>query len=215
MKAGDYYFDKKASAPEIAWRIWRGDYGVEVKRITVQEGLTVKEISNLFSEVFPNFDNEAFEKKAEEGYLFPDTYFIPLTYNEDKVIKLMRDNFVNKIFTVLPDIEESGKDLDQIIVMASLLEAEVLSRADREKASDILWKRIEMGIPLQVDANTWTYEFKGLPEKPINNPGLISIESAIHPTSTPYLYFLTGSNGKTYYAKTYEEHKRNIAKYLR
>ncbi|HEY4528298.1 MAG TPA: endolytic transglycosylase MltG [Candidatus Paceibacterota bacterium] len=215
MKAGEYYFEEKESAPEIAWRIWRGRYGVEVRRVTVHEGLTVKEISNIFGEDFPNFNNEAFEKKAREGYLFPDTYFFPITVNEDRVIKLMRDNFVRKIFTVLPQVEEEGLDLDEVIIMASILEAEVATRQDKEIASGILWKRLKLGMLLQVDSHMWTYEFKGLPEEPINNPGLISIEAAIHPTSTPYLYFLTGNDAKTYYAKNYDEHKKNIDKYIR
>ena len=81
-------------------------------------------------------------------------------------------------------------------------------------ASDILWKRLKLGMPLQIDSEMGTYEFIGLPENPINNPGIVSIEAAIHPTSTPYLYFLTGKDRKMHYAKTFNEHKENIIKYL-
>jgi UPF0755 protein len=54
-----------------------------------------------------------------------------------------------------------------------------------------------------------------LPAVPINNPGLVAIDAVLHPTTTSYLFYLTGKDGKMYYAKTFEEHKRNIQKYLR
>ena len=69
-------------------------------------------------------------------------------------------------------------------------------------------------MPLQVDVEMNTYEFPGLPESPINNPGLLSIKASLHPTTTPYLYYLTGKDGKMRYAKTFDEHKKNIIKYL-
>ena len=99
--------------------------------------------------------------------------------------------------------------------MASILEAEVRSKIDREIVSGILWKRLLIGMPLQVDSKPSTYESVGLPKEPINNPGLVSIMAALHPTSTPYLYFLTDKDGKAHYAKTFDEHKINKAKYLK
>ena len=122
--------------------------------------------------------------------------------------------FYKKISPLIPEIISSKKTLREIVIIASLIEAEAKSKVDREMVSDILWKRLKLGMPLQVDSEMVTYEFKGLPEKPINYPGLVSIEAAIHPTSTPYLYFLFGHDGAMHYAKTFEEHKRNIAKFL-
>ncbi|MBP9816793.1 MAG: endolytic transglycosylase MltG, partial [Candidatus Pacebacteria bacterium] len=102
--------------------------------------------------------------------------------------------------------------------------------------SGILWNRIELGMPLQVDAvfgyiqdtQTYspsfddleiespynTYRNKGLPPGPIANPGVNSILAAVTPTKTEYLYYLTGRDGKMYYAETFEAHKANRARYL-
>ncbi|MBX4206392.1 endolytic transglycosylase MltG [Candidatus Parcubacteria bacterium] len=215
MKAGEYYFGKPATAPIVAWRVSRGDHEIETAKVTVPEGFTVAQISDLFGKEFPFFDNASFEKVAPEGYLFPDTYFVPVTTNATSTIKLMHDNFVRRIFPLLPEIEKSGKSVEEIVTMASLLEAEAKTKADRERIADVLWKRLKLGMPLQVDSEMGTYEFQGLPEKPINNPGLVSISAAIHPTTTPYLYFLSDKSGSMHYAKTFDEHQANIAKYLR
>ena len=214
MKAGEYYFRSPESVPLIAWRISRGDHQIESIKITVPEGFTIAKISALFDERFPFFDNRLFETLAPQGYLFPDTYFMPVTATATSTIKIMRDNFVRKIFPVMPDVELSGKSLEEIITMASLLEAEAKTKLDREMTSDILWKRLKLGMPLQVDSEMGTYEFAGLPDTPINNPGLVSIEAAIHPVKTPYLYFLSDKKGVMHYARTFDEHKANIAKYL-
>ncbi|MEK7147922.1 MAG: endolytic transglycosylase MltG [Patescibacteria group bacterium] len=214
MKAGQYYLDKPENTARIAWRIFSGNYLIENIKITIPEGFTVQKISAFFDDKFVFFDNDVFETLAPEGYLFPDTYFIPVTANATGTIKLLRDNFIRKIFPVMPEVEESGKSLEDIIIIASLIEGEANNQLDREMVSNVLWKRLKLGMPLQVDVDMKTYEFAGLPEVPINNPGLLSIQAAIHPTTTPYLYYLTGYDGKMHYAKTFNEHKTNIIKYL-
>ncbi len=214
MKAGEYYLSKPQTAFIIAWRVLNGDYNVETAKITIPEGFTVGKISKLFGEKFPFFDHVLFVNTAQEGYLFPDTYFIPVSASASSTLKLLRDNFDKKISNLLPEIERSGKSLNTIVTMASLLEAEGKTEADRLTIAAILWKRLKLGMPLQVDSEMGTYEFAGLPEEPINNPGLVSITSALRATTTPYLYFLTGKDGKMHYAKTFDEHKANISKYL-
>lgn len=214
MKAGQYYMPHPQSPFVIAWRILHGNYGVETVKITIPEGFTTEKIDNLFDKRFVLFDHKEFLDVAPESYLFPDTYFIPVTATASSTVRLLNDNFYKKISPLIPEITSSKKILREIIIIASLIEAEAKTRADREVVSNILWKRLKLGMPLQVDSEMGTYEFKGLPEKPINYPGLVSVEAALRPTSTPYLYFLSGHDGAIHYAKTFEEHKKNIAKYL-
>ena len=214
MKAGEYYLLKPESSIILAWRIFHGDFQIESIKVTIPEGFTVEKISNLFDERFVFFDNEMFKKIAPEGYLFPETYFVPVSATATSTIKLMRDIFVRKIFPLMPEVELSGKSLEEIITMASLIEGEANNQDDREIVSAVLWKRLKLGMPLQVDVEMKTYEFQGLPTSPINNPGLLSIQAAIHPTTTPYLYYLTGKDKKMHYAKTFDEHKENVVKYL-
>jgi UPF0755 protein len=237
LKAGQYYFAERQNALRVAWRVVRGDTQIESIKVTIPEGFTVNKISNLFDEKFAFFDNALFEREAPEGYLFPDTYFIPVTATASSTIKLMKDNFVRKIFDLMPEIEKSKKSLEEIVTMASLLEGEANNQKDREIVSGILWKRLSIGMPLQVDTSFAyingkssaeltvddlkidspfnTYLYKGLPPSPISNPGIESLVAALHPATSTHLYFLTGKDGKMYYSKTFEEHIANKQKYLR
>jgi len=237
MKAGHYYMNRRQNVFMVAWRVFHGDYDVQVVRVTIPEGFNVEEIADLFDERFKFFDAGTFVKLAPEGYLFPDTYFIPVTATATSTIKLLRDNFMRRIFPHMPRVELSGKDLEEIITMASIIENEA-PRATEDKAiiSGILWKRIELGIPLQVDASFVyvngkttkdltladlkinspfnTYLYKGLPPAPISNPGLESIEAALNPANTPYLFFLTGDDGKMHYSRNFDEHVEKKFKYI-
>ena len=120
--------------------------------------------------------------------------------------------------------------------MASLLEREVPLTYDRRVVAGILWKRIRLGMPLQVDAvfpyiigkNSFnltksdlatdspynTYLYKGLPAGPIANPGLDAILAAVTPLPTSYLYYLSDKYGNLHYSATYEQHLANKHKYL-
>jgi UPF0755 protein len=238
LQAGEYALEGKEGVFDLARRIVQGDYRIKRIKLTIPEGFTVKKISALFdTNEFQNFDRNIFEKNAQEGYLFPDTYFVHVNATATSTIRMLRDNFIRKIFYLMPEIEESGHSLDEIIIMASILESEANTKEDREIVSGILWKRLEKGMPLQVDSSFIyvngkttkdltledlkikspynTYLYKGLPPTPISNPGIESIQAAIHPKETSYLFFLTGTDGKMYYAKTFEEHVRNKQKFLK
>ncbi len=155
------------------------------------------------------------DARSRQGYLFPDTYFFfPLTTAEEIVGELV-SNFNNRIKKFEKDIESSGHSKEDIIIMASILEKEAKGKDDVYIISGILWKRIRLGMPLQVDAAKETYNNHGLPSKPIANPGTSTIDAALHPKDSPYLYYLHDRNGVTYYGKTFAEHKSNINKYLR
>lgn len=214
---GDYLLKNKISVFEIARRMSKAEYQVDIVKITIPEGLNALEIASLLSSKLPNFNKENFLTEAveKEGYLFPDTYFFYYTANEKDVLKYMNDNFEKKILSVKDDINASGKDIKDIIIMASIIEKEAKGDADREIISGILWNRILKGMPLQVDAAPITYKERGLPDMPIANPGLASIKASINPLNSPYFYYLHDKDGNIHYAKTFEEHKKNIVKYLK
>ena len=214
MKAGDYYLPYPQSSFSIAWRIVNGNFKTQRFRITIPERYTTKDISKLFDGRFSAFDHELFESSRLEGYLFPDTYFFSENITATATIQILRNNFDKKIESLLPEIESSGYTLKEIIVMASIIEGEAGGDNDRELISGILWRRLKNDIALQVDVAPETYERRGLPEKPINNPGLLSIKAALRPKASPYLYYLHDENGVIHYAKTFEEHKANKLKYL-
>ncbi len=235
--AGDYYFDHGENTFEIISRIRNGKYNLVAVRVTIPEGLNVFQTADILKTKLTLFDAKLFALTAPEGYLFPDTYFFMPNDTPQDVSNRMQDNFNAKIASLDAEIKASGKSLAEIITMASIIEEETKDDADRPIVSGVLWKRISIGMPLQVDATfsyvngkqTYTltradlfdespyntYRNKGLPPTPIVSPGLESIIAAIHPTKTDYLYFLSDLSGKMYYAKDFEGHQRNRELYLR
>lgn len=201
----------------VLWPIMRERHNLDQIKITFIEGSTNEDIVKLLSNRIPNFNKDVFlnDPRSKQGYLFPDTYFfLPIT-NTDEVLNMMTLNFTKRVSPLDQDIKSSGKSLKDIIIMASILEKEASGKEDISIISGILWKRIRVGIPLQVDIAPTTYKESGLTEKPINNPGLRAIKAAIHPVETSYLFYLHDRDGKVHYAVNFNEHKSNITKYLK
>lgn len=235
---GEYFFDTDSSIFVVVKRISTADYGIAQSKITIPEGSTISEIGLILQKTYPDVDLNSFsiEGASYEGYLFPDTYNLFVSTSIEDIIQAMRDNFDVKTKELRDQAGQEGKDWNSIIIMASILEEEGRAEEDRKIIAGILYKRIEAGIALQVDATFRhingkttsdltlddlqldspynTYTNTGLPPGPISNPGLESIEAAINPTTTDYLYFLTGNDGKMYYARTFEEHVENKRRYL-
>ncbi len=215
--AGDYFFDRPISVFTIAWRITHGWYYQKGIKVMIWEGLNTTEIADRLLERLPSFDSENFKilAKTEEGYLFPDTYYFFPSIKPVEVIRIMKNNFNLRTAFLADELVASGQSLNAVITMASIIEREAGPRDDRSIISGILWKRLKKGMRLQVDVEPGTYKYYGLPEKPIGNPGLDSIEAALRPKESPYFYYIHEDSGNIHYAKTYTEHRANIRKYLR
>jgi UPF0755 protein len=213
---GDYLFSKRESIFKVASRITSGDFQMEQKRITIPEGSTNEQVADQILAVFPDFDRESFLRDAtgKQGYLFPDTYQL-LSTTTSEVITKLNDTFNYQVRDLQSEAIGEGKDWNEIVIMASILEEEAGTVEDNRIVAGILWKRISIDMPLQIDVAPQTYEELGLPSIPLSNPGLNTLEAALHPSETPYLYYLTGKDGLMHYAETYEEHQRNIEQYLR
>jgi len=239
VQAGAYLFTAPQDLLTIAYRLTTGDLGLPPVRMTFPEGMTVRDIAERVAEAFPDISADDFlaAGKQYEGYLFPDTYLFSPSSDADSIIALMRANFNAKILSLSNDITASGHSLSDVVIMASLLEKEARSDAVRRTVAGILWNRLALHMPLQVDAvfgyifgrDTYspsfadlkvdspynTYTHVDLPPGPINNPGLDALDAALHPTKTSYLYYLTDTNGVMHYATTYAAHQANQRKYLR
>lgn len=238
LVAGDYFFPNAQNAIVVAIRLAQGKYLLDPVKVTIPEGATNKEVAIILSDKLQFFDVATFKNLTQnkEGYLFPDTYYFLPTEDPHVVLRMMQSNFNERIEPLQDEIKASGRSLSDIIIMASLLEEEARKTDTRKMISGILWNRIEIGMRLQVDAvfpyiigkNTFevtradlqvdspynTYKYKGLPIAPISNPGLSSIEAAILPTPSKYVYYLADMRGVTHYSKTYAEHLRKQRLYL-
>ncbi|MCX6800499.1 MAG: endolytic transglycosylase MltG, partial [Candidatus Falkowbacteria bacterium] len=172
-----------------------------------------------------------------EGYLFPDTYRIFKNASVKDIINKMLTTLESKITDQMrADVKKQGKTIHEILTMASLIEKEVRSKEDMQIVSGIFWNRVNKGMRLESDATLSyyfddnlsahsgdalkaetpynSYKYEGLPPTPIGNPGLNAINAAIYPTKTNYFYFLSGNDGTTYYAETYNAHLKNKKNHL-
>ncbi|MBI2642575.1 MAG: endolytic transglycosylase MltG [Candidatus Wildermuthbacteria bacterium] len=214
LQAGDYELSPALSMHQIIRKLAQGD--VIKEKITVIEGWSVRDIARALEEKKLASANDFIEKFSPlEGYLFPDTYEIQPSASIDMLVESMQNNFKKKTASLAQQIQASTKTLHDNIIMASLLEKEVRSLEDKKLVSDILWRRMEAGIALQVDAAPDTYKYRGLPKGPIANPGLESIRAALEPQNNPYWYYLSKPTGETVFSKTLEEHNLAKAMYLK
>jgi UPF0755 protein len=237
---GTYYFEKPLSVAEVAKRLALGDYNVEQRKTTIPEGSTIFDISQIIKKNYPDFDNIHFLtlSRGKEGYLFPDTYLFGANPTPERVITMMNDTFNKKIKNeeIQAALKKTGRSLEDVVIMASILEGEARKTETRRIVAGILWKRLEIGMALQVDSSFRyvngktseeltmndlkidsaynTYVYRGLPPGPISNPGLDSIMAALTPIKTDYMFFLTDKHGTMHYAETLDEHVDNKVNYL-
>ena len=254
LKAGKYILSSGMSVAQIVDKFVRGD--VVRDNITIIEGWDLTDLKkyflsknfcneNNFFETVKNDFNQKFaflndkpENLSLEGYIFPDTYQVALKDNCESIIKKTLANLDKKLTLDLrAEIIKQKKSIFDIITMASIIEKEVTTQDDKKMVSGILWKRIALGMPLQVDATINyitkkddasvliidtkinspynTYKYAGLPKGPISSPGIDSIVAAIYPKQSQFLFYLSTKDGKTIFSKTLAEHNLAIYKYLR
>ena len=239
MQAGNYVFVKPEDVWSVANRVARGDQGLTPLHITFPEGTSVRGMRDILAKSDLGTTTAAqFYKLASssEGYLFPDTYLLLPNESAQNIVNAMQGTFKEKIEHYATEVMNSKRTLKDVIIMASIVEKEARTAKDRGIIAGILWKRIDSGHFLQVDAPFAyalgistdkltlkdlattspynTYNRKGLPIGPINNPGAEAIEATLNPTYTPYWFYLSDSKGTVYYAATYEEHLANRRTHL-
>ncbi len=237
IKSGTYDLSVPMSLFSVVGMLKNGVHSTQV-RVTFPEGITVQEMAPLVSKAIPNITKDAFVKAGNsyEGYLFPDTYNFSKNETVTQIVTQMRNNFDTRVASITPYIITSGHSQKDIITMASIVEKEARTLAQKRMVAGILFNRLRIGMPLQVDVTFGfifnkptfvpsakdlrvespynTYLHKGLPPTPIDNPGNSSIFAAATATKTEYLYYITGKNGKMYYAKTLLGHNENVSRYL-
>lgn len=221
LKAGGYTFTEGVTLREVVEKFATGHPDAPLVSVTIPEGSTIDEIAVLVNKAIPAISIGSVVSLIKQenlaGKLFPSTYFLLPSSSAESIVKLMRSTFENKYASfvkglVLPSPLTSD---NEVLSLAAILEGEAKTKEDMEVVAGILLTRLQKGMLLQVDAAPDTYKTKGVPAVPINNPGEMAISAVFHASSTPYLFYITGNDGKMYYAKTFEEHKKNIQKYLR
>lgn len=175
-----------------------------------------------------------------EGYLFPETYYFKKDTTPEEVTAVFLDQFAIEYEKIKDDVKNSGMSMHDIMTLASIVQYESATKEDMEKVAGVFYNRLAIHQKLEssvtvcyslyefdswldceqqahvVDSPYNTYLYEGLPIGPILNPGKEAIAATLHPAKHDYYYFIADVQGdnKVYYAKTYEEHLENVAKYL-
>ena len=177
--------------------------------------------------------------KDLEGYLFPETYNVPRHTDAAKLVRMRVARF-EKILT--PELRQAAAarnlSVRQAVTLASIVEKETAKAEERPLVAAVYTTRLRIGMPLQCDPTVIyalvkahrydgnihkedlsfdspynTYRYPGLPPGPIASPGRASIEAAVHPADADYLYFVSRNDGSHQFARTLEEHNRNVQKF--
>lgn len=164
-----------------------------------------------------------------EGYVFPDTYRVAAGTSEEQLLKMMVSQFDQKFTPAMRQrAADLGMPIREVVIIASLVEREARVDKERPVVAAVFLNRLKIGMPLQSCATIQyilgypkpeltvqdteisspynTYQNPGLPPGPIANPGLASINAALYPSDTDYLYFVADKNGSHRFSNTYEEH---------
>ena len=179
------------------------------------------------------------EARDLEGYLYPETYGLSRHADATKLIRMMTARFEH-IFT--PELRQAAAarnlSVRQAVTLASIVEKETARADERPKVAAVYLARLRIGMPLQCDPTVIyaltkrggydgnihksdlsiaspynTYRVAGLPPGPIASPGRPSLEAAVHPSDADYLYFVSRNDGSHVFARTLDEHNRNVRKY--
>jgi UPF0755 protein len=173
------------------------------------------------------------DAKTLEGYLFPSTYRFTRTQDMQEIVAAMV-----KQFKVVAQEIGLQPDATRTVTVASIIEKETAVPEERPLVASVYYNRLANNIALQADPSVIyaeqlrgnyggalhhedmhfessynTYTHAGLPPGPIANPGRSSLEAAMHPATTDYLYFVSDGNGHHRFSSSLEEHNRNVAAY--
>ncbi len=242
LQAGHYELETGMAAAEALQLLLSGPID-ESYRVTIPEGLWLTEILERLAAETP-YSVEELESalgsvdsalgfgsggRSWEGGLFPDTYEFSADATAEEIVQRLATTMDQRVESIdWSELEALGFDVFEGVVAASMIEAEAKLDEDRPLIASVIFNRLAIDMPLQIDATVLyalgergktlratdlevdspynTYQISGLPPGPIGAPGLASLEAAASPAESNYLYYvLTDSGGKHSFAETYDE----------
>ena len=239
LKAGEFSFSKHLS-PRAVLKILQNGKQV-VRRLTVAEGLTNRQILEVLNET------EGLTGKAvmplSEGQLLPETYYF--SYGDSKNILIRRMLVgMEEVLTQLwrnRQLKLPILNTKEATILASIVEKETGRTEERARVAGVFINRLKLNMKLQSDPTVSfavtkgqvelkralskndlntpspynTYFVKGLPPEPITNPGRAAIKAVLNPLSTDELYFVADGKGGHVFAKNLTAHNKNVARWRR
>lgn len=226
LQSGVYKIKSDMTMPQIIKTLKNGD--VQEYLVTIPEGWRLTQIDDELTQRGIIKKGDLIKiASSDEGYLFPDTYRLPLNITVGEIRDEMIRNFNLKT--------AEFKTTRGALIIASLVEREAKFDEDRPIIAGVYWNRLKIGMKLEADPTvqyakgSWdaitsadyhnvdspynTYLYAGLPPGPICNPGIKSIQAAMFPEKNDWLFFFHKDDGHAVYSKTFEEHQSNLKKY--
>ncbi len=237
---GRYDFTGTNSCRSVLDKLENGDF--LVIKVTIYEGAPIWKVASTLAarmeidsaEVIARNTDSAylaqFDLPCLEGYLYPETYFWPWGTDLDIILKDMIKMHQKQTADIWSEHVVNGLSKEEIVVMASIIEAEALLDDEKPRISSVYQNRIRKGMKLDADPTVIyglggldrplnrqdlrkmtpynTYRKKGLPPTAINSPGLAAIKAALNPEATEYLYFVADGTGRHRFSKSNAEHNR-------
>jgi len=254
FKAGYYRIPAGATALSIHWLLVDGAQTLE--KLTIPEGWSITKIARhmeaqgvcsaadfIAAAKSPQMMSKlGIQGRSLEGYLFPDTYYVPRPFPADGMVELMVKTFFDNLARIMPAWKEMPpQKLREALIVASIVEREYRAPDEAPMIASVFYNRLRMGMGLESCATLEyiiteiqqkahpeyittedeklnspynTYKWAGLPPGPISNPGSTALEAAFHPAQTDFLYFVLRdpTAGRHYFSRDLSEH--NQAKYL-
>jgi UPF0755 protein len=254
FKAGYYQVPAGATTLQIHRLLVQG--AATLEKVTIPEGWTVRKIADLLEKrgICPAEDfiqaagspllakDLGVPAPGLEGYLFPDTYFMPKPFPPEALIGMMVDAFFQNLTEIAPGHAAMERErLHETIILSSIVEREYRIAEEAPLIASVFKNRLALNIGLEscatleyilteiqhkahpeyitledekIDSPYNTYKWAGLPPGPISNPGRTALDAAFNPARTDYLYFLLRdqASGRHYFSRNLDEH--NQAKHL-
>jgi UPF0755 protein len=238
LRAGEYKFLAKVSMSSVASLMTSGQ--TVKRRITVPEGLLAIQIKNIIMSA-PGLTGKLSENLWRDGGFLPETYFYSYGDTRLSVVKRMQHKLATELHRAWRKCAKDCqlKTPAEALILASIIEKETGKSSEREHVSGVFHNRLRLEMPLQSDPTVSygvtlgnfvlrrplsrtdlqtaspfnTYLNKGLPPRPISNPGLAAIRAAMMPKKTKDIYFVANGRGGHVFSKTLLEHNRNVAKW--
>jgi len=248
LQTGLYSLNNAMSMSEIASALTSGK--TKTTKITIPEGFNNRQIGDTLVEagllssrqefLDAAENSEALKKhgmtgKSFEGYLFPETYNVPVGYSAGQIVELMYKTFREKV-AKLEGFPTSPEKIHELVILASIVEREAQKKEERPLIAGVFANRIEESYPLESCATIQylfekpkkrlyfkdleiqspynTYMNTGMPPGPISNPGMPAIEATLHPVKTKYKFFVVKPDGTHYFSETFNEHIRAKKKFI-
>ena len=244
IHTGKFFIPKDSTVNEIITILSTVGNEEDIIKVTIPEGFDIKEIAKVLQEKgiinsekfiescktykLPTYIYENENRNFNlEGFLFPATYELKAGMSGNVIIKSMVDKFYITINEINKEKPIDMKKLDDIIIMASIVERETSDATERNKVASVFYNRLDKDIKLQSCATVLyslgkhkekiynkdlevkspynTYKVEGLPVGPICSPGKASIKAVLSPAKTNYLYFVLNKDGKHFFTDNYNE----------